>query len=271
MSSKITLLDGLEYDVQEILDNMDSDAYYYGFLGKRALSSSMIGDVIDDARTFELKRRGLIEEKDNPAFSLGRLIHLQALEPHRIEECTFAGATKGTKAFKDAAKEAPVKEMVFTTAEKAKSDFLCERLLANDYARDMLERTEHELPAIGEIEGIPFRGKADMIERGQKLYDLKTTTLKTGDMKDWRWSAINYNYDSQAYIYTTLFGVEEMEFLVIDKKTGALGSFNASKKFLEGGREKVLRAIDIYNKHLKEKSLEELKMSLSQIIYKATL
>jgi hypothetical protein len=271
MSDKIKLLDNKEYLISEVVENMDSDAYYYGFLGKRALSSSMIGDIINDARTFELKRRGLIEEKDNPAFSLGRLIHLQALEPHRIKECTFAGKTKGTVAFKSAVSEAPVKEMVFTESEKAKSDFLVGRLRDNDYAREMLDSTEHELSAIGTIEGIPFRGKADMIKRGEKLFDLKTTTLKTGDMKDWRWSAIKYNYDSQAYIYTTLFGVEEMEFLVIDKATGAIGSFEASKRFIQGGREKVLRAVDIYNNHLRGKSLEELKHSLAQVIYKDTL
>jgi hypothetical protein len=135
----------------------------------------------------------------------------------------------------------------------------------------MLDSTEHALSAIGPIEGIPFRGKADMIIRGEKLCALKTPTLKTGDMKDWRWAAIKYNYDSQAYIYTTLFGVEEMEFLVIDKATGAIGSFEASKRFIQGGREKVLRAVDIYNNHLKGKSLEELKHSLAQVIYKDTL
>ena len=39
---KIRLLDNEMYDKQQILDNMDDDNFYYGELGKLALSSSTV-------------------------------------------------------------------------------------------------------------------------------------------------------------------------------------------------------------------------------------
>ena len=42
MTNSIKLLDGKVEDKQEVIDNMYSDDYYYGYLGKNALSSSSI-------------------------------------------------------------------------------------------------------------------------------------------------------------------------------------------------------------------------------------
>ena len=40
MNEQITLLDGKTWSKQEILSNMYDDSFYYGYLGKTALSSS---------------------------------------------------------------------------------------------------------------------------------------------------------------------------------------------------------------------------------------
>ena len=102
---------------------------------------------------------------------------------------------------------------------------------------------EYELPAIGEIQGKMWKGKADIVCR-DFIIDLKTTS----DIQKFRWSAKNYNYDSQCYIYEQLFG-KPLVFYVIDKVTGQLGIFRPSESFIRGGELKVAKAIEIHNRY----------------------
>jgi hypothetical protein len=96
---------------------------------------------------------------------------------------------------------------------------------------------------IKEIEGVMWKGKADIINHEEKLViDLKTT----GDIDRFQWSAKKFNYDSQAYIYSQLFGYE-MLFIVIDKKTHQIGMFDCSPKFYETGKDKVKKAVEVYD------------------------
>ena len=54
-----------------------------------------------------------------------------------------------------------------------------------------------------------------------------------------------YNYDSQAYIYSSMFGYDFV-FMVIDKKTLKTGIFDCSPEFYESGQRKVREASEIY-------------------------
>ena len=74
------------------------------------------------------------------------------------------------------------------------------------------------------------------------LIDLKTTS----DINKFKWSANKFNYDSQAYIYSKLFGYE-MLFIVIDKTTHQIGMFDCSPQFYESGKEKLIKAIEVYD------------------------
>ena len=102
--------------------------------------------------------------------------------------------------------------------------------------------TEYETPGINEINGEMCQGNSDIINHNEKLViDLKTTA----DIQKFKWSASKYNYDSQAYIYSELFGYE-MVFIVIDKNTGQLGIFDCSPEFYAKGQDKVQRAVESY-------------------------
>ena len=121
--------------------------------------------------------------------------------------------------------------------------------MSNDVCRDLIlgsdfEGTvEYEVPAITELFGNKWKGKADIINHDEKLIiDLKTTS----DIDRFRWSASKFNYDSQAYIYSKLFGYE-MLFMVIDKETLQVGLFDCSPKFYESGMDKVQKATDAYD------------------------
>ena len=94
---------------------------------------------------------------------------------------------------------------------------------------------EYEQPGITELEGLMWKGKADIVNHEEKLIiDLKTTA----DLNKFKWSANKYNYDSQAYIYSNLFGYEFI-FIVIDKTTHQIGIFDCSPQFYERGKDKI--------------------------------
>ena len=92
--------------------------------------------------------------------------------------------------------------------------------------------------------GHTWKGKADIINHEEKLIiDLKTT----GDIQKFRKSSSLYNYDSQAYIYSQMFGYDFV-FIVIDKNTHQLGICETSSDFLFRGELKVQEAVEVYEK-----------------------
>jgi len=95
---------------------------------------------------------------------------------------------------------------------------------------------------VGTIMGREFKAKADIL-CPDRIIDLKTT----GNIDDFKWSARKYGYDSQAYIYQSLFG-KPMVFFAIDKKTGMMGMYEPSEEFILRGREKVERALEVHDR-----------------------
>lgn len=91
-----------------------------------------------------------------------------------------------------------------------------------------------------------FKGKAD-IECPDMLIDLKTTS----NLNDFKYSARKYNYDSQAYIYQELFG-KPLIFVAIDKGSHMMGMYRLSEEFVKGGKAKVERAMEVYDKFFYE-------------------
>ena len=108
------------------------------------------------------------------------------------------------------------------------------------------------IPAIGEIQGMMWKGKADIIT-DDCIIDLKTTS----DINKFKWSAKSYNYDSQCYIYQTLFG-KPLVFYVIDKLTRQLGIYTPTENFILGGEQKVGKAIEVYKKYFSSESTENI-------------
>ena len=76
--------------------------------------------------------------------------------------------------------------------------------------------------------------------------NIENTEINGFKIDKFRWSASKFNYDSQAYIYSSLFGYE-MLFIVIDKETHQIGLFDCSPDFYKSGEEKVRKATDAYD------------------------
>ena len=115
------------------------------------------------------------------------------------------------------------------------------------------DHNEFEVPIIHEVMGMKWKGKADIVGKDM-LIDLKTTS----NIKDFKYSARKYNYDSQAYLYQQFFD-KPLVFYVVDKLTFELGVYYPSETFLSYGKEKVEKALEVYNKFFSDESTENIE------------
>lgn len=233
----ITLLNGEQWKEEDILKKMVDDSFYYGHLGKNALSSSAAKKLIESPKSY---KRSLNFNKETQPLRDGRLIHLSVLEPHRLNDLTIVDGTKASKGFKDAVKELG-SEMVYTQSEMDNAYWISKAVRECKDSADILDGCTFEEPAIKMIDGIPFRGKADA-RKGRTIIDLKTTTK----IKNFRWSARDFSYDLQAALYLDLFDCDEFIFIVVDKETKDIGIRDCSAGFIDQGYEKLQEAISKY-------------------------
>ena len=228
--------------MSEILQKLRNDKEYYTGIGKQYLSNSDIGTLLTNPKQFGVQR------EDNKSFALGRYFHQLILEPNKASNViTVDVATRNTKAYKEALEESG-ESVLMLEKEAAEIRQLVDAMLGNIHFYDLIrdEENEYEVPAIGEIMGHQWKGKADIVG-SDVLIDLKTTS----DLEGFKWSARKYNYDSQCFVYQQLFG-KPLIFLVIDKTTGMLGEFIPTEEFMKGGGDKVAKAIDIYERFFHE-------------------
>ncbi len=249
MSEEIILLDGTSWDKSTLIEAMRDDDFYYGYLGKAAMSSSNLKKINDSPKEYERYVK-FGEDGDTTALVMGNLIHTLLLEPHLQErfepvEC----ASKAANIWKDAvAHHEGTGKKLLLRKDFDNCYYVADALKKNSIVKDALRDAEYELPAISMLYGIPFRGKADIKKKDSPvIYDLKTTS----NLSDFRSSAFKYSYAAQAYIYCTLFDVqfENFKFIVIDKGNKDVGIFSMSEEFFERGRKLVERGVDTYIKY----------------------
>ena len=217
----------------EILEALTSDSNYYGDYGKQFLSNSDIRTLLSNPEKF-----GDNVVKSVPIV-IGGYFHTIILEPEKVDRFKIIDATtRNTKKYKELSDG----EICLLESEADKIGVMRDKLLGNDVIRGLIRdgNVDYEVPAITEIFGEMWKGKADVINHDEKLIiDLKTT----GDIDKFRSSAYRYNYDSQAYVYQELFPGYEMIFIAVDKNSHKLRIYECSNKFLESGKQKVVDAI----------------------------
>ena len=232
----------------KVLDLLRDDQEYYKGVGKQFLSNSDIGTLLNNPKLFGKER------DDSKAFMEGRYFHQLILEPEKAKEIIFVDAsTRTTKIYKDFCEENKL-EFCLLQKEKEEVESLVSIMKANIsfYEEIFREGNKFEIPAVGEIQGMMWKGKADIVT-DEIIIDLKTTS----DIDKFRWNAKKYNYDSQCYIYQELFG-KPLVFFVIDKVTGVLGVFRPTDEFVKSGAEKVKRAIEVFNKYFGENPTDDI-------------
>jgi hypothetical protein len=234
--------------MSNIIEKLKSDENYYGEFGSKYISNSDIGTLLKNPRMFKVR-----EEPTVPMLH-GSYLHTAMLEPEKLVNFEVVEAsTRNTNIYKDAVSKSS-SAILLLKNEQDELDSLVSTMKGNFFFYENIYRDGNvfEQPAVGEIFGMPFKGKADIVSE-DILIDIKTTS----DIDDFRWSAKKYNYDSQAYIYSQLFG-KPLVFYVVCKKSHRLGVFEPSEDFILGGRDKVMRAIEVYKKFFSKDATEDI-------------
>lgn len=236
-----------------VIEKLRNDEEYYNGVGKQYLSNSDISSLLKNPKTFGFK------SESNKNFLFGSYFHQLILEPEKAEGVPYIDVkSRNSKAYKEYLQDKEI-DIALLEDEKTQAEELVDSIKGNIDFFDMIyeEGNQFEVPEIGEICGTMWKGKADIVGKDY-LYDLKTTS----DIDRFIWSVRDYNYDSQAYIYQELFR-KPLAFLVIDKQTKMMGMYTMSEKSLERGREKVERAVEVYNRFFSEEATE----SIDQFYY----
>lgn len=254
---KITLLDGKTYDKEELVKKAYDDDFYYGYLGKFALSSSSIKNLLSSPKTY----RNIMQygSPSSQALRDGWLMHTCVLEPHVFEEQIFVDVqSKNTKKYKEALAE---HGKVFTMKEKHDAERLADALLRNEMVLEKLNNSDFEVAEVADVMGFPFRAKADILGNNSTMYDLKSTSSIEG----WKYSADKYGYDVQAFLYCQIFDIlpNRMGFIIIDKGSLDIGYAQVTEQFYLRGAAKVKRALEIYEEwFMQEADLDQYYLNI---------
>lgn len=237
---------------KQVIEKLRDDNHYYGDFGKQYISYSDIGTLINNPEDYKKPI------KNNINFVLGGYFHTCILEPQKLDKFKIIkSSSRNTKIYK----ELSGGEICMLEREAEMIDVLKEKVMDNSYIKGMIQGdgVEYEVPNLTEINGYKFKGKADIVNHNEKLIiDLKTTS-KTLDK--FRWSAKDFYYNAQAYIYSKMFNYDFI-FIVVKKPTTQemqdvdkisdlkskikLGVFDCSDLFLADGKHNIDTALDNY-------------------------
>ena len=230
-----------------IIDKLRDDSNYYGEFGSAYLSNSDIGTLLNNPKQFKKK------SEKTKAMLEGSYFHTSLLEPDKLANFQIVEASsRNTNIYKNAVAESS-EDILLLRSEVQELDALVSTIKSNLFFYDNIyaDGNLYEEPAVMELFGVNWKGKCDIIA-DEFLIDIKTTS----SIDEFKWSARRYNYDSQAYIYQQLFG-KPLVFYVIDKTSHRLGVFEPSEDFILNGRDKVIRAVDVYNKFFSSQATED--------------
>ena len=144
--------------------------------------------------------------KDSAAFAMGHAVHCLALEPERFEErfVSFPKVDRRTKDGKEFAArfEAENKGKIILDPQEFQDAVACVQALYNhaDFATIMAQPRRVEVAHHFDLFGHRFKARLDCVIDSMKLIvDIKTTDDASPDR--WQWSAVDYGYHRQAFIY----------------------------------------------------------------------
>ena len=141
---------------EKIIEMLKEDEHYYGDFGKQYLSNS-------DIKTLLTNPLALKEpSKTNAHFLVGGYFHTAILEPDKLKKYKIVdSSSRNTKVYK----EISGGEMCLLQHEVDLIDNLISTMLNNKVCRDLIseEKGEYEVPAITELFGQMWKGKADVV------------------------------------------------------------------------------------------------------------
>ena len=242
--------------MSDTLYMLKDDAHYYGEYGRQFLSNSDIRTLLKDPAQFRKER------PDGKPLVEGRYFHVSLLEPHKKDSIQIVDASsRNTNIYKDAI-AASGKDILLLRGEAEELDTVVSAMRSNLRFYDLIyaEGNTVEVPAVQQIKGMMWKGKADVV-KPKMIVDLKTTSK----IDEFKWSAKKYNYDSQAYIYSKLFG-RPVVFLVIEKGSMRVAVVECSGQFLASGEQKVIHAVNVWARYFGPSATEDINKFINHII-----
>ena len=232
-----------------ILEQFNDDAVYYA--DREYLSNSSLKLMKESPTKFDLWRKGKWSQPSTSAFDVGRALHARFLED-KINYTGWDGARRGAD-YKNFCAENP-ETIVLTKTDHHIVEGMYDKLMKVDAVKEIMGlEFKPEVPGVMEWETekgniIKVKGKADALAWdgvSNYLVDLKTTK---DPMHKWKRNAF-YNYAQQAYLYKTIFDVDEFYFLVVQKEFPYdVGIYKAGDGFLARGEKELEDSINLYER-----------------------
>ena len=168
-------------DRQETLDKLRDDENYYGEFGKQYLSNSDISALLNNPLDFKK------QTPPSAALVIGGYFHTCILEPHKLDKYKIIkSSTRNTKLYKELSEG----DICLLEHEADNIELMRETVLDNELFKDLIQEgeVEYEVPGLVELEGMTWKGKADIVNHSHQLVvDLKTT----GNINAFQSSAYN--------------------------------------------------------------------------------
>jgi len=232
------------------LEKFDNDEAYYA--DKSYMSNSAFKLIRQSVTKFHLWKQGKWSYPNTSFFDVGSALHALFLENKEVA-LRWDGTHRGNdyKEFKLANQDKlilPNKDydLVYNMHDKLMKIPEVNDLMGIDFRPEVAGIKTFVTESGTEI---PVKGKADaLVFDGAKHYlvDLKTTAKSLEDFKK---SARFMLYNQQAFLYKTIFGMDDFYFLVIEKEFPyEVGIFKASDDFLHWGEVELKKSINIYEK-----------------------
>lgn len=232
----------------------DDEAYY---ADKSYMSNSAFKLLRQSPTKFHLWKQGKWSYPSTSFFDVGTALHALFLEGKEVA-VRWEGTRRGN-AYKEFKMEHEGKlvlpdkdyDIVYGMYDKLTKVPEVNRLMGIDFMPEVPSTKTFVTESGNEI---PVKGKADAIVfDGEKHYivDLKTTAKSLEDFKK---SARFMLYNQQAFLYKTIFNMDEFYFLVVEKQFPyEVGIFKASDDFLHWGEVELQTSIELYeNRFLNE-------------------
>ena len=148
----------------EIIDKLRDDDHYYGDFGKQYLSNSNIKILLSNPENLHKPI------PSNPNFIMGGYFHTAILEPDKIKKYRIIEtSTRNTKVYK----EMSGGELCLLQHEVDMLESLVDKMMNNNVCRDLISpvvaHVDYEEPQITELFGQMWKGKADIINKKEKL------------------------------------------------------------------------------------------------------
>ena len=147
---------------EEILKKLEVDEHYYGKFGKKYLSNSDISTLLKNPLALHTPQKTI------PAFLIGGYFHTAILEPDKLKNFKIVeSSTRNTKAYK----EISGGELCLLQQEVDQIELMVDKMMSNTVCKDLITSgdVKYEVPGITEIEGIMWKGKADILNHSERL------------------------------------------------------------------------------------------------------